>query len=96
MGLYAVTYQYSEVPGLVESIRPTHREWLKAHFDRGIVAASGPLGEGGAPGALIIIRAETLADAAAIMSGDPMYIEGAVVHRDVRGWTQVFGPLDKE
>jgi uncharacterized protein YciI len=45
---------------------------------------------------LIIVRAQSLADAAAIMSGDPMWVENLVTHRDVRGWTQVYGPLKEE
>lgn len=92
MGTFAVTYAYSAATSAGrDEHRPRHVEFLQAQFDSGRLVTSGPFGPGEDPGALLIIEADSKADAEALMDQDPFYRNGLVEQRSIRQWNVVFG-----
>ena len=67
------------------------REHLAELHREGTLLLSGPLG--GAPGALLIVEAESEDAALAALDGDPFKRERVIVDRSVREWTVVIGQL---
>ena len=59
MGLFAVIYRYSTRHRALDEHRPSHKDYLRTLFEAGVIVVSGPLGEGGGPGALLVLRAES-------------------------------------
>jgi uncharacterized protein len=66
---YAAVIEYITEQEKVQSVRPTHREYLTKLKDSGQLAASGPFTDGS--GALIIYEAETPEQAEQLLRGDP-------------------------
>jgi len=92
MGTFAVTYAYSAAASAGrDTHRPRHVEFLQEQFDGGRLVKSGPFGPGEDPGALLIIEADSKADAEALMDQDPFYLNGLVEQRSIRQWNVVFG-----
>lgn len=92
MGTFAVTYSYSAATSAGrDAHRPRHVEFLQEQFDGGRLVKSGPFGPGEDPGALLIIEADSKADAEALMDRDPFYLNGLVEQRSIRQWNVVFG-----
>lgn len=92
MGTFAVTYAYSAATSAGrDTHRPRHVEFLQEQFDGGWLVKSGPFGPGEDPGALLIIEADSKADAEALMDQDPFYLNGLVEQRSIRQWNVVFG-----
>jgi uncharacterized protein len=92
MGTFAVTYAYSPATSAGrDEHRPRHVEFLQEQFDGGRLVKSGPFGPGEDPGALLIIEADSKADAEALMDQDPFYRQGLVEQRSIRQWNIVFG-----
>ncbi|WP_314193862.1 YciI family protein [uncultured Arthrobacter sp.] len=92
MATFAVTYAYaaSSSAGRDEH-RPRHVEFLQEQFDDGTLVKSGPFGPEEDPGALLIIEADSKADAEALMNQDPFYLNGLVEQRSIRQWNVFFG-----
>ncbi|WP_087483748.1 YciI family protein [Brachybacterium massiliense] len=91
MATYAVQYTYTDDAARVATFRPEHREHLAELHREGTLLLSGPLG--GAPGALLIVEAESEDAALAALDGDPFQRERVIVDRSVREWTVVIGQL---
>ena len=92
MGTFAVTYAYSAATSARrDEHRPRHVEFLQEQFDDGRLVTSGPFGPGEDPGALLIIQADSKADAEALMDQDPFFRHGLVEHRSIRQWNIFFG-----
>ena len=92
MGTFAVTYAYSAATSARrDEHRPRHVAFLQEQFDHGRLVKSGPFGPGEDPGALLIIQADSKADAEALMDRDPFFRHGLVEHRSIRQWNIVFG-----
>lgn len=99
MATFAVTYTYRhDSDDARTELRALHLEFLRALHAEGRLLASGRLGEGGDPGALLIIAGdtagtETMSDIAALMDGDPFSEHRLLASRQVREWTIVFGSV---
>ena len=71
--------------------RPAHLEHLAPLATAGRVALAGPLTDGA--GSLIVIEADSLADAWVIVARDPYVVNGIFNRVDVHPFTQVFPEL---
>jgi uncharacterized protein YciI len=92
MGTFAVTYAYTANSSAGrDEHRPHHVEFLQEQFDVGTLVKSGPFGPEEAPGALLIIEADSKAAVEALMDQDPFYRNGLVAQRSIRQWNIVFG-----
>jgi uncharacterized protein YciI len=69
------------------AVRPEHRDYVQALFDRGQVRMSGPLAD--QTGAVIVYVAEDLDAAQALVDADPYVREGVVREVSLREWTVV-------
>lgn len=69
------------------AVRPVHREYVHALYERGEIRLSGPLA--GDAGAVIVYEAPSLDAARALIAADP-YVEAGVVDEvSLREWTVV-------
>lgn len=90
MNTYAVNYFYSAEPEALAEIRPIHRAWLKELYEAGTLLASGPMVDN--PGALLIVKAESVEAVSSLLDNDPFDIAGFIGERVVTQWNPVFGP----
>jgi uncharacterized protein YciI len=91
MTVFAVRYTYDDRAARRDDVRPAHRTFLST-LHGGALLASGPLDDDGAPGALLIVTAASPEQAAAMLDQDPFARAGLIAAREIRAWTQVFGP----
>lgn len=72
--------------------RPDHIAWLNGLNDTGTLKFAGPFldGDGKPNGSLVVIKAETAADAEAIASADPYAKAGLFSSVDIKPWNWVF------
>ena len=91
MALFAVIYRYVDDAATVDEHRPRHRDHLRTLYEAGHLVVSGPLAEGGVPGALLIFRAESAEQVAQWLDGDPFRTLGLIVEREIRAWNPAFG-----
>ncbi|MGP9695407.1 YciI family protein [Brachybacterium sp. AOP25-B2-12] len=96
MSLFAVTYTYADDTARLDEHRPEHRAFLRGLHERGVLKASGPWADDGAPGALIIVQGESVEDVLAVFDEDPFRREGLVAGRVVRPWNLVIGAFAQE
>ncbi len=92
MAYYVIEYRY--VPGLenlVESFRPAHRTHLRLLESEGQLIASGFLHDSSFNGALLILRAPSAKQAAALLDDDPFITNGLVEDLRVREWVPTLG-----
>ena len=90
MAIFAVTYAYSASEAELAEIRPTHREFFKNLLEKQILLASGPMVD--RPGALLIVRAESVEKVAELLDQDPFNIAGYIGERAIAEWNPIFGP----
>ena len=93
MPVFAVHYRYLDdsVAGR-DTHRPAHRAFLDTLLDGPVqLLASGPYVDEPA-GALLIFRAESAAGVEATLDADPFAVQGFIVGRQVRSWSQSKGP----
>ncbi len=87
MPVYAVQYDYAADSSDARDVhRPAHREFLQTLQDAGSVLLRGPFTDAGAPGALIIVRAESADEVGRLLDADPFNVEGLIQTRTVRKW----------
>ncbi|ORM23943.1 YciI family protein [Williamsia sp. 1135] len=92
MSTYLVTYTFSPGTASVrDETRATHRTWLKALLDDGVLKASGPYTDGS--GALLIFNAPDVDSLSTILAGDPYVPVAAIDATTITEWTPVFGPV---
>lgn len=91
MPLFAVIYRYVDEPATLDEHRPRHRDHLRTLFEAGHLVVSGPLAEGGGPGALLIFRADSAEQVAGWLDDDPFKVLGLIVEREIRAWNPAFG-----
>ena len=91
MPLHAVLYRYSTDAAALDEHRPDHRDYLRSLFEQGHIVVSGPLADGGGPGALLILEAEDVDAVAALLDKDPFHILGLITDREIRHWNPAFG-----
>ena len=92
MAVFAVTYTYDNRTDVRMAQRPTHREFLFALADRGILLAAGAYADDQTPGGLLAMRAADEAEVASILDADPYRHAGVISNRDIREWGQLIGP----
>ena len=92
MTVFAVQYRYDDRTERRDEVRPEHRAYLADQLAAGTLLASGPFADDGAPGALLVLSAGSPDEVAAVLDADPFVREGLVADREIREWTQVFGP----
>ena len=88
---HAVIYRYVDDPAALDEHRPRHRDHLRTLLEAGHLVVSGPLVEGGGPGALLIFRAESTDQVAQWLDDDPFKTVGLIAEREIRGWNPAFG-----
>ncbi|MFD7130849.1 YciI family protein [Streptomyces sp. NPDC059894] len=93
MPVYAVVYTYTDDTAGRDEHRPAHKEYLGDLGDRGINLCSGPFGPQEAPGALLLIRADSKEEAVRCTDDDPFRRHGLVSDVSAREWTPVLGRL---
>jgi uncharacterized protein len=91
MPLHAVLYRYSTDTAALDEHRPAHRDFLRSLYDEGRLVVSGPLAEGGGPGALLIFEAAGIDEVASLLDDDPFHVLGLIVEREIRRWNPAFG-----
>lgn len=92
MDTYAVIYTYAEDShGARDTHRPEHKAFLEGHFEAGRLRVSGPLGQDGSPGALLVFEAESADELLSLLDEDPFRREGLIAERTVRAWQIFFG-----
>ncbi|MBL8129494.1 MAG: YciI family protein [Chloroflexia bacterium] len=87
MATFAVVYTFADNEAVRLETRPKHREYLKGILEAGNIALSGPFVDDS--GALIVIEADSLADAERIVANDPYRAAGVVDNALVREWNIV-------
>lgn len=93
MSIYAVTYSYVPETEEMTATRPSHVDFLARLHSDGRILASGRLTESEPLGALIVLNAESAAEAESIMDGDPFFAGGFVAERLIRCWNIAFGSV---
>lgn len=96
MAFYAVTYRYTDDSAGRDRHRPAHKVFLSELGDRGINMCSGPFGPEDAPGALLLISANSRDEAVACTEDDPFRRHGLVAEVTVREWIPMLGRLAGE
>lgn len=86
---YAAIIEYIPDAERVQSIRPTHREYLRQLREQGHLALAGPFTDGS--GALIVYEAGTPEQAEGFLRDDPFNQNGVFVSWKLRPWDQVIG-----
>ena len=86
MSLFAVIYRYADAAAELDEHRPRHRDHLRGLHEAGRLVVSGPLAEGGGPGALLIFRADSAEQVAGWLDDDPFKVLGLIVEREIRAW----------
>jgi uncharacterized protein YciI len=89
---FAAVIEYIQDKAKIESIRPTHRQYLASLKDKGQIAATGPFLDDF--GALIIYEADRKEDAEALLEADPFNKAGVFVSWVIRPWNPVMANRD--
>lgn len=84
---FAAMIEYISDKDKIESLRPTHRQYLRSLIEQGKLAISGPFTDGW--GALIVYEASSAEEAEAILEGDPFHDGGVFVQWTIRPWNPV-------
>jgi len=87
LATFAVVYTFADNEAVRLETRPKHREYLKGILEAGNIALSGPFVDDS--GALIVIEADSLADAERIVANDPYRAAGVVDNALIREWNIV-------
>jgi hypothetical protein len=91
MALYALYYRYIDDPATVSTYRPKHREYLTTLVERGELLASGPLGDPGPAGGLLIFEVESLDRMEEIIREDPFTHHGVIEDLSIQSWSLFIG-----
>lgn len=93
MSLHAVTYVYGGPADALAEHRPAHREFLGELAARGILLAAGPFDDNDDAGALLLIEADSAAQALSVLDPDPLLIQEVITERKARPWKITVGAL---
>ena len=89
---FAALIEYIQDKDKVDSIRPTHRQYLSSLLQKGQLAIAGPFTDGW--GALIVYEANSAEEAEALLKGDPFHAAGVFVRWTIRPWNPVMANRD--
>lgn len=92
MNLYAVEYSYADDAAATAEHRPAHREFLRALLPTALLAAGAYPGSD-EPGALLLVRGESVVEVEAILDQDPFRTQGLITGRRIRLWNPPIGNL---
>ncbi|MGH7172511.1 MAG: YciI family protein [Gemmataceae bacterium] len=84
---YAAIIEYTQDKAKIQSIRPTHRQYLATLRERGQLAAAGPFTDDS--GALIVYEAASAEEAEKLLQGDPFHHNGIFLSYVLRPWNPV-------
>jgi uncharacterized protein YciI len=84
---YAAIIEYSRDQEKIQSLRPTHRQYLATLRQRGQLAVSGPFTDDS--GALIVYEAASAEEAEKLLEGDPFHQNGIFLSYVMRPWNPV-------
>ena len=84
---FAAMIEYVTDKEKIQSVRPSHRQYLTSLQASGRLAASGPFLDDW--GALIIYEADSPEEARALLEGDPFHANGIFVRWTIRPWNPV-------
>ena len=84
---YPAVIVYCDDKAKVQSVRPTHREYLGKLRSEGRIAMSGPVTDDS--GALIVYEAASLDEARALLEDDPFNKAGVFQSYQLKEWNQV-------
>lgn len=90
MKYHAVHYSYVTDQELLKQFRPAHREYLRQLVPAGLVAA-GSYPNATAPGALLIVQANSVEQVADLLSEDPFWQHGIINERRIEEWNPLIG-----
>jgi uncharacterized protein YciI len=93
MTYFAVTYVYTSDTDTIVAHREEHRAFLRGLHAAGSLVISGPMPATATEplGALIVVTAADVAEAGALLDGDPFESLGVIASRTVRQWEPVIG-----
>jgi uncharacterized protein YciI len=95
MTLFAVEYHYDIARTAdIETLRPQHRAFLRELHESGVLVASGPWLDAAAPGALMLLRAESHDAVLKLLDPDPFHRAHLIVRRHARAWQPVIGTIE--
>lgn len=94
MSIFAVNYYYAAEETQLAAVRPVHREWQAEQLAAGTLLAAGPFVNIRA--ALLIFKADSVEQLAALLDQDPFDIAGFIGERVITEWKPVFGPFAEE
>lgn len=90
MPIYAVQYVYDPNRNADrDTHRPEHRRYLQSLADARSMLVRGPYSDDGAPGALLVLRADSPDAVAAALDADPFNREGLILDRVIREWSPI-------
>lgn len=91
MPIFTVQYNYrADRDADRDTHRPEHLAYLQSLQDAGTILMRGPYVDAGqAPGALLLLRAESPDAVALALDPDPFNREGLIAERIVREWTPI-------
>jgi hypothetical protein len=84
---FAAIIEYTQDRNLIQTIRPTHRQYLASLIQKGQLAISGPFTDDS--GALIVYEAGSLEEAEQLLRGDPFCANGIFLKWVLRPWNPV-------
>ncbi|WP_084102025.1 YciI family protein [Demequina sp. NBRC 110051] len=87
---WMIEYVYDDRSDERDRLRPEHRAHLASLAAAGSMPAYGRFDDEGPAGALLIGRAETVADVEAMLDGDPFWTAGLITERRIRRWPAVW------
>lgn len=97
MAFYVIEYTYDHaLDSLIQDFRPAHRQFLRELNTKGDLLASGFLRDAMSTDAMIIMRADSAADALATLEEDPFFVNGFILERRAREWTPTIGAHAEE
>ncbi len=90
MTMWAVQYFYdSSQADEMAQVRPTHRAYLSRLMDEGSMLAFGRFDDDEAPGAILLMEADSVKTVNALLAEDPYQRNGLVASFSVRPWAGV-------
>lgn len=92
MNLYAVEYKYVDDVEAIAQHRPAHRAFLRDLLPTSLLAA-GAYPDSAEPAALLLVRADSVAEVEAVLDADPFRLEGLISERLIKLWNPAIGAL---
>jgi uncharacterized protein YciI len=89
---FAAVIEYIQDKDKIQSVRPTHRQYLTSLKERGQLVACGPFTDDW--GALIVYEAASAAEAEKLLREDPFHQHGVFVRWQLRPWNVVMANRD--